>query len=378
MRVIYFSTTLPIDLYNRAVKDDDKTDQQSQKFNRALMRGFVQNDVEVVAISRRCNVDVGISIIIENGIKYICFPHQSAKLLGYLDAAKDCERYLVDYSLLDEETFIFSDVLNISLAYSALRSAKHSKTKAIGIVTDVPGIYNSGVMAKINRFLLKQFDEYVYLTEQMHVLLNGQKKPHVVVEGVCDTSFSEDLETKYDKFVILYAGALDNKFGIDELLDEYLKIKDSRAELHLFGAGDCVDRIKKLSKDRADIVYYGVRNNEEVVIAEKRASLLINPRSKDEEFTKYSFPSKTIEYMATGTPVLMQPLPGMPIEYHKYVLLYNDGKCEALSERIQGIMNCSNDELQSFGKAAMQFVLSKKCEKQQARRIIEELGLYNE
>ena len=45
----------------------------------------------------------------------------------------------------------------------------------------------------------------------------------------------------------------------------------------------------------------------------------MNPRSADAEYTKYSFPSKTIEYLATGVPVVMNRLPGIPEEYEYFV-----------------------------------------------------------
>ena len=56
----------------------------------------------------------------------------------------------------------------------------------------------------------------------------------------------------------------------------------------------------------------GCVTNDEIVRLQCEATLLVNPRPSDKEFCKYSFPSKTIEYMASGTPVLMTKLPGVP------------------------------------------------------------------
>ena len=38
----------------------------------------------------------------------------------------------------------------------------------------------------------------------------------------------------------------------------------------------------------------------------------VNPRQNNEEFTKYSFPSKTMEYLASGVPVVAYKLDGIP------------------------------------------------------------------
>lgn len=49
---------------------------------------------------------------------------------------------------------------------------------------------------------------------------------------------------------------------------------------------------------------------------------------------KYSFPSKTMEYMSTGTPVLTTVLPGMPKEYHPYVYLLEEETADAIAEKL--------------------------------------------
>ena len=78
--------------------------------------------------------------------------------------------------------------------------------------------------------------------------------------------------------------------------------------------------------------------NEEVVSAELEASLLINPRPTHEEFTKYSFPSKNMEYMASGTPVLTTKLPGMPADYYPYVFLVNDESAEGMAKAYRDVL----------------------------------------
>ena len=57
------------------------------------------------------------------------------------------------------------------------------------------------------------------------------------------------------------------------------------------------------------IHFGGVIPLSEVIEKEIQATILINPRPVDQEFTKYSFPSKIMEYMSSGTPVLTTKLP---------------------------------------------------------------------
>ena len=47
----------------------------------------------------------------------------------------------------------------------------------------------------------------------------------------------------------------------------------------------------------------------------KNADLLVSPRLPDDFTTRYTFPSKVLEYITSGTPVLSNKLPGIPVEY---------------------------------------------------------------
>ena len=62
------------------------------------------------------------------------------------------------------------------------------------------------------------------------------------------------------------------------------------------------------------IEFLGMLPRTDVLELQSKATILVNPRQPVGDFTKYSFPSKTIEYMASGTPLLMYKLPGIPEE----------------------------------------------------------------
>ena len=85
------------------------------------------------------------------------------------------------------------------------------------------------------------------------------------------------------------------------------------------------------------IFYGGMLLNQEIVEKEQEATLLVNPRPTGEEYVKYSFPSKTMEYMASGTPVLTTVLPGMPKEYHPYVYLLEDETSDGITEKLKEV-----------------------------------------
>lgn len=108
-----------------------------------------------------------------------------------------------------------------------------------------------------------------------------------------------------------------------------------------------------------------------MVEEELKATLLINPRPTTEAYTKYSFPSKNMEYMVSGTPVLTTKLPGMPAEYNEYVYLVDEETVDGQSQTLTTVLLKSPEELHDFGARAREYVLREKNNVRQAGKIIE-------
>ena len=115
-------------------------------------------------------------------------------------------------------------------------------------------------------------------------------------------------------------------------------------------------------------------SNDKIIQLEKEAKLLVNPRPTNEEYTKYSFPSKIMEYMASGTPVLTTRLLGMPKEYYDYIYCFEDEKVDGIEKKLIEILSKEQKELTKMGNKAKEFVLMKKNNKVQAEKIINFLG----
>jgi glycosyltransferase involved in cell wall biosynthesis len=107
------------------------------------------------------------------------------------------------------------------------------------------------------------------------------------------------------------------------------------------------------------------------LLRERQATLLVNPRSTKEEFTKYSFPSKTIEYMLSGTPVLTTRLQGIPEEYFKYVFSAEDNDVSLLTDAINNALSHTDAELAQMGLGAREYIVKNKNSVAQAKRILE-------
>lgn len=357
--------------------------QSIQKYHRLLAEGFYDNGYDVNMISflplpesetkRYKNgkrEEVG-------GVKFYYLPFLKFKLFKYPSVAY--YSYNETRKLMKQgSAFAIGDALNSAVTLGCLAAAKKERKPFISIVTDLPSMfegYSRSLKFHISEYIMKKSDGFIFLTEEMNQVANKKGKPYIILEGHVD---GRDIQNKNKviknrKFVVMYAGSLAKQYGIDYLIDGFIKAQISNSELHLYGNGDYAEEAILLSRKYKNIKYYGECINEEVVRAEQEATLLVNPRPTNEEYTKYSFPSKNMEYMLSGTPVLTTNLPGMPREYLEYIYLLKTENSEGVADMLKKISMISREELNDKGNRGRKFVLNEKSNKIQAKRIIEEL-----
>ena len=79
---------------------------------------------------------------------------------------------------------------------------------------------------------------------------------------------------------------------------------------------------------------------------------------------------KNVRYMSSGTPLLTTMLPGIPIEYNKYLYTFENESIESMSSKIETLLSLTDDELINFGKKAQSYVFENKSNIKQAEKII--------
>ena len=120
--IIYVSATVPESLYQKQLSLDDKTDQQGQKFNRSVMKGFVENGFTVHAVCYRKNIITDKTIFIENGINWHILNCKN-NIIAFIKSIIEVRKLLKAYN----NTFVFCDVLNMSVAAGAIVATKRKK-----------------------------------------------------------------------------------------------------------------------------------------------------------------------------------------------------------------------------------------------------------
>ncbi len=396
LNIIYFSCACPQrtfdDYFQKGLIEKLP---QAQRFNLMIINGLAANeDLTVNAISmpsfnyklpelkqferKACN-EGKIGFVIPSfsgGLK--------RRISTYLNTKKEVEKFL---SRCDGELIVFVvDVLNQTLGAVARRIAKKRHIKTIGIVTDVPmhrslaridktskwALLKHKMLSMINLKLLATYDSYMFLTQDMNSVVNQNNRPYIVIEGMIEKGFEgrkEPINEETEK-VVLYAGGIHREFGIPLFVEAFIQANIPDAILRIYGNGNYMDELTKISRENQNVEYLGATTIDVIHEEQRNAFLLVNPRLTNADFVKYSFPSKTFECMASGTPLLTTRLPGMPIEYNEFVYFLEpetkEGFCHCLIETL----GFPAADLSKKGESARAFILFNKNNVFQAKRLV--------
>lgn len=399
MKILYISSLSSEKLINEIYqKTECDPGFAVQKFNRLIVKGFIKNENSTEVYSNPpVNAIAGKSRVAipkeeENGIVFQYANHFNIPLLKDLEVIWRTFTKVLRWGLIDKKNkVVVCDALAISSNIGAMFACKILGLRIVGILTDMPGLMvttsNSKnktkytclgrIYAAANKSFIHSYSHYVFLTKQMNNVINIHNRPYIVMEALCDNLLTDEqlqLAIKKEPKVLMYAGVLHEKYGLKLLVDGFRRIQRDDIELDIYGSGPYVENLKKIATEDSRICYKGVVSNKEVVKAELEATLLINPRPTTEEFTKYSFPSKNMEYMASGTPLLTTRLPGMPADYYEYIYTIDEETTEGYKTAIEKTLSNSSMDLKEKGKKARYFVTINKNNKIQTRRIVELLN----
>lgn len=384
MDVLYLSSLCSVKEYERMfAKYGSTSSHASQKFNRLLVRGLVENGFNVDALTQRIFLNPDKDDLTheperENDISYHYIPQIKNRKTNRLFVMIQAFRFILRWTKAHRDGIVICDIILGELSLALMAAGKVRRIRTTAIVTDVPSIRagekRTGLRAlpiRIKNGVIKSYDSYIFLTEQMNKLLNVRKKPYVIIEGFADSNVLKEpntIEKKYPQKVIMMAGLLESIFGVDALLEAFQQIHCPDAILKFYGKGSSVSAIEDAASKDKRIFYCGELTNNQIVEEEKKATLLVNPRPAEGEWTAYSFPSKNMEYMASGTPLVAYDLPCIPREYLPYFYQITDEN--QMGQLLQELLCKEPTELHSFGLQAQKWVIDHKNAKMQANKVV--------
>lgn len=384
MRILYISVMFDDAWFNSVFDREEKPLHAASKYHTLLCEGLAANGVKVNSYSTLPVTPQNSSRVFlrlkrstqENWVRQYPVIINRSKIKHLTVMLQNLWKAM----WAPRDTVVVYDYLARSASLGAILGARLSGKRKVAIVTDLPRdqkVIGRDSIHSVDEKMMARADAYIFLTRQMNDVVNPDHKPFIVLEGHSDRSMEHAVHavlTGEAPRKVIYAGSLKTIYGIKTLCEAFAACCKPGEELHIYGDGDYVPQLRKMQQGCPAIVYHGNVSNREVVAQELEATLLVNPRPAQGEYTNYSFPSKTLEYMVSGTPVLSAKLGGIPDEYDDYLYYFDDQSPTGLRDALRALLDKPPQELQERGRSAKEFALREKNNVVQAKKIADFLS----
>jgi glycosyltransferase involved in cell wall biosynthesis len=333
-----------------------------------------------------------ISTLLEEGITLTFLPFINITPIKQLLVGISTLYYLLRWGYRNQDTshhnIIYTFNISVPPGIFTLLAARLTGAKVVAMIYDifVPGETSpDSIFGRIDYWLHKKslplFDGLVVITNAIaHDF--APRVPYLLIEG----GISHDLITQYqaltavlhkdkDCFTVVVTGKLDEVNGIHLILEAISLVKDTRFRLHIAGAGPLENIIKEAAGKDNRIIFHGFLSYDDVLKLYAAADLLVNMRLTQRINTRYFFPSKTMEYLASGVPVITTCPGNMTDEYGDLAYLLHDETAEALADMMIFVAAVPEVQRRDLGRSAQCYMAEHKTWDSQAVKIAQFLEL---
>ncbi len=224
--------------------------------------------------------------------------------------------------------------------------------------------------------LFKKYDAMVTLVEQT-VKDFAPGVPYKLINYSVKKLVRNSTKSIYNdtgKILITFTGALEPYYGIKEMV-EAVKELPFEYRLNLYGRGSLENYIREEMDHNLKIHFHGLVSNEEAVLAQCNSAILLLIRT-NQELNKYGLPSKIIEYLASGTPIISTPISSIPSDLNQFINYIDDFTPETIANMIK-IITKNEDAYRKFlikAQLGKQYVLDHYTWEKQANEICDYLA----
>ena len=170
-------------------------------------------------------------------------------------------------------------------------------------------------------------------------------------------------------FVVTATGTLNEANGVPILLKAFSLLEGEGYRLCMAGRGPLEELVREAATTDPRIEYLGFISSLEVLHVYQRSDVLVNMRVTGSMNTKYFFPGKMMEYLASGTPVITTCTGHTEEEFADFVFLLRDETPQGLAALIRQVANLDSGERRRVGGKAQQYIALNKTWDVQARKV---------
>lgn len=346
MRILFCGTFMPLE-FARKLKYSSEA---ALKFQRNLLQELKkENKVEVLSyvpymdniIGELSNKNV-IDKIDVNYIKKLNYKNYFILFKNY---------YKMLNKLLKEKEYVLLYNYNYINLFTIF-IAKRNKVKTFLILADHDDYKSEKnilkkVLIKIYERNIKRFDGVIFLSEFLSEKMNVKNK--IVIEGGIQIDKYKELSipnVQQNDIKIMYSGSLEKVSGIDLYIEAIKNIKLKNIKFIFTGKGGLVERIESQNDNR--IEYKGMVDEEEYYRLLGEANILINCKNMNMKENKNNFPSKILEYIASGRTIISTEFSGK--EKFKKNIIFTESDVESLSKTITNTVNDYKNKYDEYYK----------------------------
>ena len=195
-----------------------------------------------------------------------------------------------------------------------------SKKHKIKFIYDLHDNYETYATYKIpffryvDNFVIKRADlvTTVSYTLKDKIKTIRENKVYVIQNGLDDKLFKpldrmrsrKFLKLPKNKRIVAYAGSIQRAQGLHILISAFEKLEDKIDNLYLVLAGKFYkNEDKYINLSHECILYFGSLPQNKIALLINAADVVVVP-NPDNNFTRYCFPYKIVEYMACNVPIV--------------------------------------------------------------------------
>lgn len=309
--------------YNKLIRAISLRNNVSVVSHRPFAKGMLKTNVLESEENKEGNTNFYYTHI-ETGKFYKLLKEQS-------EIIKTAHKAIDDFH--SNDFVIVTDTLRLSVLTAARKIANEFNVKIIGMLTDNPD--NLSYKRKSYNLSLKRnvktLDGYLSLNDGLLQLYGGYK-PSYVFEGLVDSPDVFKKDPIYDYY--FFAGSLYERYGVKTLVDAF-HASNIKSKLVVAGSGPLAKYIEHLSYEDYRILYLPQLPREKIISYERNAIANINPRPLDPKLDNESVPSKLLEYLSNGVPVISTKFPKLYGTFKDDVFWIEDFSLDGIKKSLE-------------------------------------------
>lgn len=169
--------------------------------------------------------------------------------------------------------------------------------------------------------------------------------------------------------VIMFSGTLNKYTGVDLLAKGFHLVDAPDAELWITGPG-VSETVNLLAAEDSRIKVFGLVTDAELNRLSTQAGVFVNPRPASIPDNRMNFPSKVLEYLSYGKPVISTWTPGLSPNYRNVLVVLDEETPECVAKTIEEVLAWNEQELTAWRAGVASFLTQEKLWSVQASSLL--------